>query len=117
MPTILSRYAEVLSGFAMATPHELTDDERDALLDQLADQVAARGMAVPATLFLEMHRPFAFLASQGLLVATPFLAALFGMSLVQRWTRLLEQPENVSRLVERMAVRAAERTCNTRPSR
>jgi hypothetical protein len=108
---------EARAVFAMAIPNELTDDERDALLDQLADRVVARGMAVPATLFLEMHRPFAFLASQGLLVATPFLAALFGVDLVQRWTRLLEQPENVSRLVERIAERDAERVCSTRPSR
>jgi hypothetical protein len=101
----------------MATPIELTDDERDALLDRLANQVVARGLTVPATLFLEMHRPFAFLASQGLLVATPFLAALFGVELVQRWASLLERPENVGRLVERIAELDAERACNTRPSR
>jgi hypothetical protein len=101
----------------MATPIELTDDERDALLDRFAGQVVARGLTVPATLFLEMHRPFAFLASQGLLVATPFLAALFGVELVQRWASLLERPENVGRLVERIAELDAERACNTRPSR
>jgi hypothetical protein len=119
----------------MAIPIERTGDEvegssasriaepgadprpEDALIDQLAVQVVARGLSVPATLFLEIHRPFAFLASQGLLVITPFLAAFFGVDAVQRWARLLEQPENVGRLVERIAQLDAERACNTRRSR
>jgi hypothetical protein len=100
----------------MMTATELADD-RDALIDRLADRVVAHGLSVPATLFLEMHRPFAFLASQGLLVVTPFLGALFGVELVQRWSRLLEQPENVGRLIERIAELDAERACNIPPSR
>jgi hypothetical protein len=47
----------------MTTVAEFTDD-RAALLDRLAGQVVARGLSVPASLFLEMHRPFALLSSQ-----------------------------------------------------
>ncbi len=100
---------------------ELTDEQRDAILERIAQGVVRRGMSAPAVLFLELNKPLAFVASQSLLVLTPFLAPFVGIENVHRVSRLLEKRENVERLVERIEQLEHERqqeqsSCNT-PSR
>ena len=74
----------------------------DALLDRVAEQVVRRGLVTPAVFFLELHRPLSFLAGQATHALQPFLAPLFGYETVQRLARLLEDPANVDRLLERL---------------
>ncbi|MCS6950712.1 MAG: hypothetical protein RMM06_05305 [Armatimonadota bacterium] len=81
---------------------ELSDEERDAILERIARGIVQRGMAAPAVLFLEMNKPLSFLASQSLIVLTPFLAPFVGIDNVYRYSRLLEKRENVERLIERI---------------
>ncbi len=81
---------------------ELTDEERDAILEKIAQGVVRRGMAAPAVLFLELNKPLSFVASQSLIVLTPFLAPFVGVDNVHRYSRLLEKRENVERLIERI---------------
>jgi len=81
---------------------ELSDEERDAILERIAQGIVRRGMAAPAVLFLELNKPLSFVASQSLIVLTPFLAPFVGIDNVHRYSRLLERRENVERLIERI---------------
>jgi len=87
----------------------LTDEERDQWIEKMAEEVVRRRMETPAVLMLEMHRPMAFLSSQALIVATPFLGAFVGTDNVLKLSRLLEHPRNVERLVERIEELSVER--------
>ncbi|MCX6362487.1 MAG: hypothetical protein NT029_22060 [Armatimonadetes bacterium] len=80
----------------------ISDDERDRVLDKIANQVVGRGLETPAILFLEMHKPLTFMASQGLVVTSPLLAPLIGFERVHTVSRLLEDRNNVERLIRRI---------------
>ena len=80
----------------------LPDAERDELIDALAQKVDKRGLHTPAILFLEMHKPIAFLTGQSLVLGSGFLAPLFGPQNVQKYSKLLEDRANIERLVQRI---------------
>ena len=81
---------------------ELSEEQRDALIDKLAGQVDKRRMHLPAILFLDMHKPLAFLAGQGLLLSSGFLAPVFGPRNVQQYAKLFESRDNIERLIQRI---------------
>jgi hypothetical protein len=84
-----------------------TDPEREeAMVDRLAEEVSKRGLEVPAVIFLEMHRPLANVAGHALLAASPFLAPFLGVDRVGDYSRLLADPKNVCRLIDRIEERA-----------
>ena len=74
----------------------------DKLIDELAQKVVDKRMETPAIMFLEMHKPVTFLASQSMLVASPFLVPLFGAEGVQKYARLFGSVDNVELLIERI---------------
>lgn len=80
----------------------LSLEQRDTLIEELAQKIHARGMSAPAVLFLEMHRPLAFVASQSLIMGSGFLAPLLGLEYTQRLVKLLESRENIVRLIDRI---------------
>ena len=80
----------------------LSEEQKTQLIDALAQQVVKRGLSVPAVLFLELHKPFAFIGSQAGIVFSPFLAPFFGFDRVDQYTQLLSERENWERLVERI---------------
>lgn len=79
-----------------------TAEEVDALIEQVARWVDRRRLETPAILFLEAHKPFAFMGSQFLLVGTPLAAPLFGLQRMEQLYALLEKSENVDRLIRRI---------------
>ena len=83
---------------------ELKEEERDTLIENLAQRVHQRRLHAPAVLFLEIHKPLAFLASQSLILGSGFLAPLFGPQNVQRYSKLFETRENVERLIRRIEI-------------
>jgi hypothetical protein len=87
----------------------LAPEEREALLERIAGAVAARGLETPAVMALEMHRPFAFVASQGLIFFGPLLGPLLGIERMQNVSRLLREPGAVEALIRRIEDRAAAR--------
>jgi len=91
------------------TDEELSTEERDKLIDELARKIVKRRLETPAILFLEMHKPITFLASQSLLAASPFLVPLFGRDGVRRYSRLFSTQENVELLIRRIEDLAEER--------
>ena len=88
---------------------ELPPEERDHLLERAAQEVIRRRLEAPAILALELHRPLAFLSSQALVVFTPLLAPALGLEILQKLTRLLEEPSNLDRLIQRIEALAEER--------
>ena len=79
---------------------EPVEDRRDALIERVALRLEAAGMSAPAIAFLEANRPLAFVGSQMLLVAQPFLSP-FASSL-DRWIEILEDRGSVERLIRRL---------------
>lgn len=80
----------------------LSEAQKQELIDALATQIVRRGLSAPAILFLELHKPFAFIGSQAGIVFSPFLAPFFGFDKVDLYTQLLSERENWDRLVERI---------------
>lgn len=81
---------------------DITDTERDALLDSFAQAVHKHGLQTPAILLLEMHRPFHFLIGSGLVAASGLLVPLFGAERVQQTAKLLESREGIEMLISRL---------------
>lgn len=79
---------------------ELDQSEEEALLQKLADKIVRRKLQAPSILFLEMHKPLAFLASQALVVFAPFVAPIVGINHVRDYCQLLSKRENVERLIQ-----------------
>ncbi|MHB1000271.1 MAG: hypothetical protein ACYC27_13605 [Armatimonadota bacterium] len=88
---------------------DLSPEERDKLIDELARKVVNRKMETAAILFLEMHKPVAFLAGQSMLVASPFLVPLFGPEGVRKYSALLGSRDNVELIIRRIEDLADER--------
>jgi hypothetical protein len=81
---------------------DLTPQERDDLIEKIAQGVVKRGMQTPAILFLEMHKPLTFVASQSLVVSSPFIAPFVGIGNIQLAAKLIEKRENIELLIERI---------------
>lgn len=88
----------------------LPDEERDKLIEQIAQNIHRRGLETPAILFLEMHKPLSFFVSQTLIVTTPLIAPVVGFDRMAAASRLLESRDNVELLIERLEELAAQRS-------
>ncbi|MGQ9524966.1 MAG: hypothetical protein ACUVTZ_09030 [Armatimonadota bacterium] len=92
----------------------LLPDSPEALIDVVARKVVQRRLEVPAVFFLEMNKLLSFIMGQSLLVAMPFLAPILGIQRVQQLSQLLQERENVDRLIERIEELSQERSdCST----
>ena len=83
----------------------LTTEERERLLDTVAEAVRRRGLTTPALFFVEINRPLGFMASQGIIALAPLLAPLLGLDRMQTVGRLLADPNAVDDLVRRLEAR------------
>ena len=92
--------------FAVRPEQENMTIEDLALLERVAQAIVTRGMATPATLFLESMGPMNFLGSQALHVLSPIIeCALSGTELTQI-ARLLERRDSIPRLMTLIEARA-----------
>jgi hypothetical protein len=96
---------------------EISPEERDLVIDNIAQAVSKRGMETPAILFLEMHKPVSLFASQGLVVSSPLIAPLVGLDNVRIASRLFEKRENVELLIRRIEDFAVEKQERSRKER
>jgi len=80
------------------------DETRDKLFDAIVKGIRKWRLEVPASLFLEIHAPLSHLAGQGMIAFAPFLAPLLpgGVRDLQAVSKLLERPENVRLLIDRI---------------
>lgn len=82
----------------------VSEEDRDRIFDKIVGFVRKWRLEVPAALFLESSAPLGHLAGQSLVAFSPFVAPLLtdGIQGVQRLQKLLEQPQNVQILLDRI---------------
>jgi hypothetical protein len=78
-----------------------------ALMERIADVLVRRGMAAPATVFLESMGPMNFLGSQALHFLAPIIDCAFEAKEVEQVARLLERRETSARLVAIIEARSS----------
>lgn len=108
--------AELSHAFSTKSGSELFTAEDLALLERVADAVVKRGMAAPATVFLESLGPMNFLGSQALYFLTPIVEWAFQAKEVEQVARLLERRDTISRLIAIIETKSAPQTPPQVPS-
>ena len=78
---------------------DLTDEEEDRLISNIARLVVDKGLEAPAIMFLEVAKPLAFIASQLAIVALGPLQWLFEGP---KYTGLFMKKQNVDRIIGRI---------------
>lgn len=100
---------EVAHAFSTKVEAEILSLEDLALLERIADAVVKRGMAAPATVFLESLGPMNFLGSQALHFLTPILEFAFNVKELEQVARLLERRDTIPRLIALIESKSAPR--------
>ncbi len=101
--------AEISHAFSTKSGAEVFTTEDLALLERVADAVVKRGMAAPATVFLESLGPMNFLGSQALYFLTPIVEWAFQAKEVEQVARLLERRDTLSRLIALIETKSARK--------
>jgi hypothetical protein len=87
---------------------EPSQEQSEQLIEQLARRISRWRLTLPSLVFLEVAKPFSFIASQGLLLCQPFLSFLVQEALVADYADLLADRANIDQLMahlEEMATR------------
>jgi len=79
------------------------------LTERIAKRVVSARLETPAVMWLEMNKPLAFIASQALVVGTPFLGLVVNPEDVAAFSNLLRDREGVERLICRIEELSMER--------
>ena len=72
------------------------------LLEATAKAIVDRGLAAPAIFLLESSKPLSFVASQGLVFLGPFVDAALSVPHYDAFCRMMENRENVEKLIQRI---------------
>lgn len=70
------------------------------MLQKAADAIIKRGLATPGILFLEMHKPLAYIGGQSAIAMAPFIVPFFGFDFVNDYSRLFAKRDNIERLIQ-----------------
>ncbi len=100
--------------FATKSEAQKFSTEDVALMERIAAIIVTRGMAAPATVFLESMGPMNFLGSQALHFLTPILDCAFNTKEVEQVARLLECRETVTRLITIIEAKSAPKGATAR---
>src|SRR5512142_3109443 len=84
------------------------------LMERMADLIVKRGMAAPATVFLESMGPMNFLGSQALHFFTPIIEFAFNAKEVDQVARLLEHRDSIFRLITLIEAKSATNRASAR---
>jgi hypothetical protein len=99
--------AEFFHAFSTTSKAEPLIIEDFSLLERVADAVVKRGLAAPATVFLESLGPMNFLGSQALYFLTPIIEWAFHAKEVEQVAKLLERRDTISRLIALIETKSA----------
>lgn len=88
---------------------DLTDEEEEKLINNVAKLVVGKGLEAPAIVFLEVTKPLSFIASQLAIVVLGPLQWLFDLE-GPKYTGLFMKKQNVSRIIDRI-----EELCKSKP--
>jgi len=100
--------------FAVRPENQPLANEDVQLLERIAEMIVKRGMAAPATMFLESMGPMNFLGSQALHFITPIIDCAFNVKEVEQVARLLERPDTVTRLISIIEAKSAPKGATAR---
>jgi len=81
------------------TEHTLSEEDAK-LLESVAGRIVRMRMGVAAVFFLESAKPLSFIGSQALVFMEPFVKAFLTLPQYDRFARLLEDRQNVERLIQ-----------------
>src|SRR3989304_10538380 len=73
--------------------------EQEQILDKIAKKVVYWKMTTPAILFLESVKPMNYVGSQMLVFFEPFVQTLFKVKEYDEFIKIMEERENVERLL------------------
>lgn len=82
---------------------------QEAAIDKLAKEIAERGMAVPALMFLETVKPLNWIASQVMLFFEPITAWFFNLRELVDLRRAFQKREGIIILIEKIEKYEKER--------
>ena len=116
--TAVEKLAKVRVGlrhaFAVQPENKPLSIEDVQLMDRIAETIVKRGMAAPATMFLESMGPMNFLGSQALHFITPIIDCAFNVKEVEQVARLLERRDTVTRLISIIEAKSAPKGATAR---
>ena len=72
------------------------------LLDAVAKRVVRMGLSTPAVFFLESSKPLSYVGSQALVFLEPFIKSGLSVAYYDRFVALMEDRQNVERLIVRI---------------
>jgi hypothetical protein len=85
----------------MSFPMEPLDERREALVEQVAQEIRLRGLTGPAVHFLEASRPYRPLGAPAMLFFDPVLVELFGGDSPPA-TEILRDDIGIEALIDRL---------------
>lgn len=100
-------------------PQPLTEREEE-IMTRIAAKVVEWQMTVPAILFLESVKPLNYIGAQTMVFFEPFVQALFNVKDYDTFRQMMEQRENVERLllkIEELDAEALKREKAARAAR
>ncbi len=77
-------------------------ERSEQLVEQLAQRVDRWQLTLPAILFLEIAKPFGFIASQGLLLCQPLLGFFYDETKIADYSELLSKRSNLDQLMAKL---------------
>ncbi len=81
---------------------DFTPERRDELIEWAAQRIYQWEMVAPAIMLFDGFRPVSFMASQGMHMVAPFTNLFTGHPYATEIAYLLQDRDNVDRLVERL---------------
>lgn len=94
--------------FATKSDAQPFSTEDVALMERIAAVIVTRGMAAPATVFLESLGPMSFLGGQALHFLNPIIEFAFDPKEVEQVARLLERRDTIARLIALIEAKSAQ---------
>ncbi len=79
---------------------DLTPEQAEEMIENLADKIVRRRMEAPAIMFLHSHKPLANVLGHASIVFSPFIAPFVGWDRMNDYSRLLTTRRHWERLVE-----------------
>jgi len=87
--------------------------QQEQMLDKIAQTIVRRGMSVPAVFFIESLKPLNFIGSQALVFFGPIIESLFPKNGVYDFAELMENRDNVDRLLLKIEELESRKTEDT----
>jgi hypothetical protein len=83
---------------------------QEKLIEELSGHVNRWGLVAPGIALLEANKPFSFLGSQLLLFVEPLLNFFVSPAVTSEYVSLLEDRDNVERLIRQLEIDASHTT-------